>query len=434
MLELGKKLDAAIADAKAQVPTGVEIDQITDQPQVVEESVSEFLRSFVEALGIVLVVSFISLGWRSGTRGRHLGAARAGGGPPGHVRSPASDLDRITLGSLIIALGLLVDDAIIAVEMMVVKMEQGWTACALPPSPGTSTAFPMLTGTLVTAAGFLPVGSRAIDGGRICRQHLLDRRPGADRVVVRGRHLHALHRREAAAGFLEARCGSMTRMPFTDTRIYRGLRTRRRLERPSPLGRRCADARRLRLGHCGLHPGAAAVLPDVVAAGAVHRDPHAGGHVHRRHRGRGARRPKPSSKAIRISSTTPPISAKARRASSWPRTRVLPNENFALIVMMTKGAEARERLKTRLEGLCRRQRHSGSAPAHRPAELRTARRLPGAVPRHGARQRQRARAWPTRCATPCAPIRTHATCSSTGTSRRSRSGSKWIRIVHARWG
>ena len=66
VLELGKRLKDAIADAKAQVPTGVEIDQITDQPRVVEESVSEFLRSFVEALAIVLVVSFISLGWRSG--------------------------------------------------------------------------------------------------------------------------------------------------------------------------------------------------------------------------------------------------------------------------------------------------------------------------------------------------------------------------------
>src|SRR4029077_8480958 len=66
VLELGKKLKVAIADSKAQVPTGVEIEQITDQPRVVEESVSEFLHSFVEALAIVLIVSFLTLGWRSG--------------------------------------------------------------------------------------------------------------------------------------------------------------------------------------------------------------------------------------------------------------------------------------------------------------------------------------------------------------------------------
>ncbi len=84
VLELGEKLKA-ITDARAQVPTGVEIDQITDQPRVVEESVSEFLRSFVEALAIVLVVSFISLGWRSGLVVANLGAARARGRASRHV-------------------------------------------------------------------------------------------------------------------------------------------------------------------------------------------------------------------------------------------------------------------------------------------------------------------------------------------------------------
>ena len=130
VLELGKHLKEAIADAKTQVPTGVEIDQITDQPRVVEESVGEFLRSFVEALAIVLVVMSVA----------------------------GLNLDRITLGSLIIALGLLVDDAIIAVEMMVVKMEQGWSRIRAAAFAWDSTAFPMLTGTLVTAVGFLPVG------------------------------------------------------------------------------------------------------------------------------------------------------------------------------------------------------------------------------------------------------------------------------------
>ena len=157
VLELGERLRAAIAEAKEQVPTGVEIDQITDQPHVVEESVSEFLRSFVEALGIVLVVSFISLGWRSG-----LVVATSVPLVLAVVLLimyvAGLNLDRITLGSLIIALGLLVDDAIIAVEMMVVKMEQGWSRVQAAAAAWDSTAFPMLTGTLVTAAGFLPVG------------------------------------------------------------------------------------------------------------------------------------------------------------------------------------------------------------------------------------------------------------------------------------
>src|SRR5580700_5486799 len=157
VLELGKGLKDAIADAKAQVPTGVEIDQITDQPRVVEESVGEFLRSFVEALTIVLVVSFISLGWRSG-----LVVATSVPLVLAVVfvvmNVAGLNLDRITLGSLIIALGLLVDDAIIAVEMMVVKMEQGWNRMRAAAFAWESTAFPMLTGTLVTAAGFLPIG------------------------------------------------------------------------------------------------------------------------------------------------------------------------------------------------------------------------------------------------------------------------------------
>ena len=109
------------------------------------------------------------------------------------------DLHRITLGALIIALGLLVDDAIIAVEMMVVKMEQGWDRVRAASFAWESTAFPMLTGTLVTAAGFLPDRLRQFGGRRICRRHLLDRGDRAGRVLVRRGDLHALYRRQAAA-------------------------------------------------------------------------------------------------------------------------------------------------------------------------------------------------------------------------------------------
>ncbi|MBX9684121.1 MAG: efflux RND transporter permease subunit [Hyphomicrobium sp.] len=157
VLRLGKNLKAAIDVERANIPTGVKIEQISDQPRVVEESVGEFTRSFVEALVIVLAVSFLSLGWRAG-----IVVALAVPLVLAIVFvvmfALGMNLDRITLGALIIALGLLVDDAIIAIEMMMVKMEQGVDRLKAATHTWESTAFPMLTGTLVTAAGFLPVG------------------------------------------------------------------------------------------------------------------------------------------------------------------------------------------------------------------------------------------------------------------------------------
>ena len=118
---------------------------------------SEFFKTFVEALVIVLVVSFLSLGWRTGIVVA-LSVPLVLAIVFLVMYAAGLDLHRITLGALIIALGLLVDDAIIAIEMMVVKMEQGWDRARAATFAWTSTAFPMLTGTLVTAAGFLPVG------------------------------------------------------------------------------------------------------------------------------------------------------------------------------------------------------------------------------------------------------------------------------------
>src|SRR5271166_3996331 len=157
ILALGKALDATLADFETELPRGVTISRIADQPQVVDRAVGEFTRSFVEALAIVLAVSFLSLGWRAGFVVAtsvplvlaivFIAMAFLG-----------LDLQRVTLGALIIALGLLVDDAIIATEMIVVKLEQGWDRERAASFAWTSTAFPMLTGTLVTAAGFLPIG------------------------------------------------------------------------------------------------------------------------------------------------------------------------------------------------------------------------------------------------------------------------------------
>ncbi|MEF3367159.1 efflux RND transporter permease subunit [Methylocystis sp. 9N] len=157
VLKFGENIDAAVEEVRAKTPIGVEIDQIADQPKVVGEAIGEFTRSFLEALVIVLGVSFLSLGFRAGvivalSVPLVLAIVFICMGPLG------IDLQRISLGALIIALGLLVDDAIIAVEMMMVKMEQGYDRIKAATFAWESTAFPMLTGTLITAAGFLPVG------------------------------------------------------------------------------------------------------------------------------------------------------------------------------------------------------------------------------------------------------------------------------------
>jgi multidrug efflux pump len=157
ILELGKDVASATADFMKAVPQGINVDQIADQPKVVEHAVSEFVHSFIEALVIVLFVSFLALGWRTGIVVA-LSVPLVLAIVFIVMNAMSLDLHRITLGALIIALGLLVDDAIIAVEMMVVKMEQGWDRARAAAFAWESTAFPMLTGTLVTAAGFLPIG------------------------------------------------------------------------------------------------------------------------------------------------------------------------------------------------------------------------------------------------------------------------------------
>ncbi len=157
ILILGEALDKATAEFTKNLPVGIDLERIADQPKVVQSAVGEFLKSFMEALAIVLFVSFVSLGWRTGIVVA-LSVPLVLAAVFIVMNIMGIDLHRITLGALIIALGLLVDDAIIAVEMMVVKMEAGWDRLKAAEFAWESTAFPMLTGTLVTAAGFVPVG------------------------------------------------------------------------------------------------------------------------------------------------------------------------------------------------------------------------------------------------------------------------------------
>lgn len=157
VLTLGDSLAKAMEELRPTLPLGIQVGNIAFQPQVVEASVGEFLKAFFEALIIVLVVSFLSLGLRTGIVVA-LSVPLVLGISLVIMHALGMNLDRITLGALILALGLLVDDAIIAVEMMAVKMEQGWSRLAAASFAWKSTAFPMLSGTLITVAGFLPIG------------------------------------------------------------------------------------------------------------------------------------------------------------------------------------------------------------------------------------------------------------------------------------
>ncbi|MBY5822902.1 efflux RND transporter permease subunit [Rhizobium leguminosarum] len=157
LLEFGEGLDAQMKRVVADLPIGVDVHRVSDQPTVVDEAVSGFTRALFEAIVIVLIISFISLGLRAGmvvaiSIPLVLAITFV------VMEYSGISLQRISLGALIIALGLLVDDAMIAVEMMVARLEAGDDLRKAATHVYTSTAFPMLTGTLVTVAGFIPVG------------------------------------------------------------------------------------------------------------------------------------------------------------------------------------------------------------------------------------------------------------------------------------
>lgn len=156
-LDLGEALEAEVSRINAQLPLGMTLSRVTDQAVNIRAAVDEFMVKFFVALLVVMVVCFLSMGWRVGVV---VAAAVPLTLAAVFVIMAASgkNFDRITLGSLILALGLLVDDAIIAIEMMVVKMEEGYSRVAASAYAWSHTAAPMLSGTLVTAIGFMPNG------------------------------------------------------------------------------------------------------------------------------------------------------------------------------------------------------------------------------------------------------------------------------------
>lgn len=156
-LDLGKALDAETARINEEMPLGMTLAKVTDQAVNIDSAVGEFMVKFFVALLVVMLVCFLSMGWR-------VGVVVAAAVPLTLaivfvvMAATGKNFDRITLGSLILALGLLVDDAIIAIEMMVVKMEEGYDRIKASAYAWSHTAAPMLAGTLVTAIGFLPNG------------------------------------------------------------------------------------------------------------------------------------------------------------------------------------------------------------------------------------------------------------------------------------
>lgn len=168
ILVLGKALEDEFARLARSLPAGMELRKVSDQPAAVKAGVGEFVQVLVEALAIVLLVSFFSLGVRTGLVVA-LAIPLVLAMTFALMHYFGIGLHKISLGALVLALGLLVDDAIIAVEMMAIKMEQGYDRLKAASYAWTSTAFPMLTGTLITAAGFLPIATAASSTGEYTR-------------------------------------------------------------------------------------------------------------------------------------------------------------------------------------------------------------------------------------------------------------------------
>ena len=415
IVELGKAIEKAVAKVQAELPYGVELERVADQPTVVSESVWEFERSLLEALAIVLAVCLFSLGWRTGIV-VGLSVPIVLGVVALVMLAMGWNLERVSLGSLIIALGLLVDDGIIAVEMMVVKMEEGWDRVKAAAFSYASTAMPRLTGALITVAALHADRLLQVDHRRVRGRHFLDRRHGGAVLVGRVGDHHALPRREDAA---------------------EGLRQ--------------APPRRRSVRH--------AVLPQAAPAGSTSPSSGAGGSSARPSprwpsRSAGSRfvpqqffpnstRPElvvelRLKEGASFAATTEQVKkmeavlAKdedvrfftAYTGAGQPRFYLslnpeLPNPGYAVFIVMTKRHGGARTRALAPDGERRRAIPAGVGARHAP-RARSAGRLPGPVPRRrsghaeGARDRARGRSGGRRRARRC------ATSSSTGTTRFAR--------------
>jgi multidrug efflux pump subunit AcrB len=219
VVDVGKSIEKTYERFESTLPYGVKVDQIANQPHVVTEAVGEFMKALGEALVIVLGVSLISIGWRSG-------AVIAIAIPLVLAATFAImyyigiDLQRISLGALIIALGLLVDDAMIVVELMERKLEEGLPKLEAASFAYSSTAFPMLTGTLITTAGFIPVGFAASTAGEYVRSLFYV----VGIALVISWFVAVYFTPWLGYMILKQRAHAGTHHDVFDTRFYRGLR------------------------------------------------------------------------------------------------------------------------------------------------------------------------------------------------------------------
>ncbi len=199
ILALGRNVKAALDSAQADLPLGIDVTLVSDQPVVVKNAIGEFMESLWQAIAIIMACSIVSLGFRPG-------AVVALSIPlTVAIIFPIMefigiDLQRISLGALIIALGLLVDDAMTTVDVMISRMAAGDSKEKAATVAYDSLAFPMLTGSFITAAGFVPIGFAQVVGRRIHLFDLRGRLDRADRVVVRRGAVRASARRLAAQG------------------------------------------------------------------------------------------------------------------------------------------------------------------------------------------------------------------------------------------
>ena len=343
IVDLGKAMETAVASVQSELPYGVELERVADQPTVVSESVWEFERSLLEALAIVLVVCLISLGWRTGIV-VGLSVPIVLGVVALVMLAMGWNLERVSLGSLIIALGLLVDDGIIAVEMMVVKMEDGWERVKAAAFSYAATAMPRLTGALITAAAFMPVGFSKSTTGEYAGRHLLDRRHRRGVLVVRVRRHHALSRGEDAARLQEARS---RRRPVPDAVLQQASRPDRPRHLAALVGhrlhrRRICPGHRREAGSCRSSSSRTATGPNWSSSCGSRKALRS-----RRRRSR-SRRWRRCSRRTRTSSFFTAYTGAGQPRFYLALNPELPNPGYAVFVVMTKDLDARERVRSRL--------------------------------------------------------------------------------------
>ena len=370
-LTFGEGLHEAAERLMQRFPVGIELNLVSDQPEVVREAIGEFTKALFEAILIVLGVSFLSLGVRAGLVVA-LSIPLVLAIVFMAMEAMGISLQRISLGALIIALGLLVDDAMITIEMMISKIEEGMEKVKAATFAYTSTAFPMLTGTLITIFGFLPIGFADNNTG----QYTFSLFAVVAVALVASWFVAVIF--APVIGLVRAALtheGARRRRAWP---LHARFRPAARLQHAAPLAhhRRLARGlRRLRLRH-GFR--AAAVLPGLKPAGAPGDDDPAEERLDRGDPGGDGAAGEGACSDPDIARFSSYVGGGAIRFY-LPLDVQLDNDFMAETVVVAKDLEARDRVQARLETAVRRRLPGCDGP-HLPPRTRSARRLAGAIP------------------------------------------------------